>query len=165
MKEKLQTIADNVEQELTLWEDLKVLYDEKTDVLIHKNADSLNQVDTKVLDTLKKIYLLTTNRNQMAYNIGISELKLTNLIQNTQTMDKSLSERFEDLQIRLKKISKEIAFLEKKNNELLKHGINLNNKKMQIIFDVMNIYTDSYDNQGKNNITKDIGLSSVVEEV
>lgn len=165
MREKYITIADNVEQELTLWENLKILYDEKTDVLIHKNADSLNKVDAKVLDTLKKIYVLTANRKQIAYSIGINELKLTDLIKNTKSMDKLLSEKFANLQVRLKKISKEITFLENKNNALLKHGINLNNKTMQIIFDVMNIYTDSYDKKGQNNITKDIGLSSVVEEV
>lgn len=165
MKEKLKTIADNVEQELTLWEKLETLYNEKTEVLIHKKADSLSQIDAKVLDVLKNIYMLTNDRNKIAYNIGINELKLSELITNTQTIDKSLSKRFEDLQNHLKNISKKITFLEKKNNELLKHGILLNNKKMQILFDVMNIYTDNYDKKGKNNFTKDIGLSSVIEEV
>lgn len=159
--EKLVEIKISIEEELKLYEELSVLFEEKRKVLIANKVDSLLAVDDKILNVVDALKASVNHRFMLSNNknIGISKF-----ITYAQNVNIELADEMKNLQVKINTLIEKIAQQERVIKELLRHGLILVTKTLNLISNATPAAGD-YNNLGKN-IHNEIGkISSVVEEV
>lgn len=165
MKDAFLKYSEIIEEELHAYEDLSELYKTKEEVLVQGKSDELWDIDSKVVEQAKVIKQIEENRQKMAELLGNQNIKLEEIIQKTSQFDKELSEKFEELQKKLKELSRTISLQQKKHMSLIEHGLKMVDKTMDIIYNVAAPQNQQYDKYGHNIKTNtDTVLSSIIEE-
>lgn len=118
---------------------LKELLEKKKQVLIHKNADELMRLDEQIICVYNDIKIIFQNKD---------ELNLT-----------------QDQKDELNKIAQEIHRIEKDNEVLIIHSMNVINKLFEGILNITSSKSDDYNHLGKKNqSSSDFEISSIMEE-
>lgn len=160
----VQDLEKYIDEEITCYREIKNLYTDKREILIHGKSDELFNVDARILNTLKSTNNTVAKRIGLLSKLNIKKPNMSEIINFLRQKEPSAVERFEEKKREINELSKSIAKLEKLNLELTKHGINMTNKTLEAILKSVTISTNEYDKRGKNIAGENLEMSSIVEE-
>lgn len=160
----VQDLEKYIDEEINCYKEIKNLYTDKREILIHGKSDELFNVDARILNTLKSANNTVAKRIGLLSKLNIKKPNMSEIINFLRQKEPSAVERFEEKKREINELSKSIAKLEKLNLELTKHGINMTNKTLEAILKSVTISTNEYDKRGKNIAGENLEMSSIVEE-
>ena len=132
--------------------------------MIKEQIKELENIVNKEIDGYKNINDCSEARKKMAEIMDIKNYSLTDIINRIKTQDEEAAKKFEAKKAEVSELAQNIFKLEKVNLELLKHGMHVTNKTLEIILKGIKPVTEEYNKQGKNITKKQLEMSSIVEE-
>ena len=103
-------------------------------------------------------------RQKLTKAMDIPTSSMTDIINKIKEQDKAAAEKLESKKQEVNELAQRLYKLENTNMELLKHGMHVTNKTLEIIIRGLKPITNEYNQRGQN-ITKDqLEMSSIVEE-
>jgi len=160
----LKIIKNLIDGELELYSTLNNQFEEKRKILVSNSVDELLSIDEKILNTVDSIKSSVNHRQKLASKFGIYATNLSQLIVLSQEIDEEVANEFKISQEKINELISQIAHKERIIKELIRHGMNIVNKTLNMISNATSIAGD-YNNLGQS-VQGEIGrISSVVEEV
>lgn len=144
---------------VSAYETMEELYKIKQEALIEGKCEELGNVDGKILDNNELIKTLNNERVEVSNNTPIS-----NIIEMAKNQSNPLEKDFVEVQKKLNSLAKSIGLLETSNMELIKHGLTMADKTLNIIVNAFLPHTSEYNKLGKSVEKQEIRISSVEEE-
>ena len=164
MNDKLLEFTDIIDEEIQAYESLGELYKMKQTILVQGKSGALWDIDAQIIDASNVLKTLNEKRKQIAGYLGDENLTMSQAIEKAKEADKKLAEKMTTQRTKLKILSKSLTLQEKTNVTLIKHGLTMVHKTLDIIMNVVAPHSKQYNKDGKN-VDVDKGLiSSVVEE-
>ena len=124
--------------EYTLYQDLIKLSEKKTDVIVDKEIDKLENVIIKEEKLVNQVQKLEKKRQSLT-----GERSLTEFIDDARPQNK---ERLEELRNKLLKVTTQLRETNQLNNKLLKNALQLTNLNLNLLTN--NSKQGTYGNQG-----------------
>ena len=90
--------------------------------------------------------------------------RITELIDMAAKDNPEFSESYKRKKVKIREVADEIALLNKTNVELIKHGLIMSDRILDIIISAAVPQTTNYNKQGKNIETSGMSISSIVED-
>lgn len=140
------------------------LYEEKKEALIKMNPDALKLTDDLILETHSLLVDLNNERLRIVQQLGVEEMNISEIIEEAEKINSPLAEEFKNFKVKFNEVSKKITLLEQTNVELIKHGLTMSNKVLDIIIQACTPQSTGYDCHGKNSQGSGMGISSVCED-
>lgn len=159
-----QMLENNLNREITLYEELCLLYEEKRKILVSSSPEELEVVDTKVVNKSQEVKTAIEERLRIISEISKTTDCLSDIINECAKEDKAQAEALEQKRCRINKIVKKLQQQDKTNIELTKHGLKVSSKIMQIILNTAIAANAEYDKMGKPITQTDIQISSISKE-
>ncbi len=164
LQEQIKTLENVIDKEIDGYKNIEKLYVDKKEILVKGKSTELFDVDAKIVDTYKSINSYSEMRKNISKALNMPTFSLTDIINNIKEQDAQAAQNLEKKRDEVKELSHRIFELEKINMELLKHGMHVTNKTLEIILRGLKPITEEYNKNGKN-ITKDqLEMSSIIEE-
>ena len=164
LQEQIKTLENVIDKEIDGYKNIEKLYVDKKEILVKGKSTELFDVDAKIVDTYKIINSYSEMRKNISKALNMPTFSLTDIINNIKEQDAQAAQNLEKKRDEVKELSHRIFELEKINMELLKHGMHVTNKTLEIILRGLKPITEEYNKNGKN-ITKDqLEMSSIIEE-
>ena len=149
-----ETVSQMLDNTISVYEELLELYKEKKKVLLTpKNNELLRIVDEKILAQVNTVKKVNAKREEFCTLIELAQ-------KECPQFEKKLSEQ----KVKINEVAEEMALVEKTNVELIKHGLVMSDKLLDIIISAATPQTDNYDMHGKNVDTSELSISSIVED-
>ena len=165
MDDILIKFKEVVDEEIQAYEKLGELYKIKQSILMQRKTDELWNIDAQILDRAENIKEINRKRKELSKYLGNEDITLSEVIEKAKASNDSLVGKLENQQTTLKVLSKTIALQETTNMTLVKHGLTVVGKTMDIIINAVAPHSKQYNEKGKNvGIDKSM-MSSIVEEV
>lgn len=164
MRENFNLLEEIIDKEIDVYESLEDLCKQKKEFLQYNKVEELSEIDSKILDKFEIVKSYTETRKKISNKISGSDMSLSEIIKQTLEIDIEQSKRFENKKAKINKLEKSIKNIEAINLNLIKHGMTMVGKILQIIFDHLNISTNEYNQKGKIINQDELRLSSVNEE-
>ena len=165
MNEALLEFNGIIDEEIHAYENLGELYETKKQALIDWKSDDLSRIDAQITEKAETIKDLSTKRKELAKNMGNENFTFSEIIEKTEAINKNLAKKFKDQQKKLKELSLSLTLEEKTCLELIKHGLKIVEKKVEIICDVVSPQTEQYDKSGHSIKSNESIVSSITEDV
>ena len=151
-----ETVSQMLDNTISVYEELLELYKEKKKVLLTpKNNELLRIVDEKILAQVNTVKKVNAKREEFC-----NENEISSTQKECPQFEKKLSEQ----KVKINEVAEEMALVEKTNVELIKHGLVMSDKLLDIIISAATPQTDNYDMHGKNVDTSELSISSIVED-
>ena len=96
--------------------------------------------------------------------MNIPTFSMTDIINNLKETDAIAAKKFEEKKETVNKLAHRIFELEKTNLELLKHGMHVTNRTLEIIIRGLQPITKEYNQKGQNITKNQLEMSSIIEE-
>lgn len=160
----LQKLDLALQEETIAYEKMTKLYEEKKDILIKREMDNLMKIDDKIIENLNLIKSLDKKRLELLSTKNIENLSLDEMIEEAKKIKSPLEQVFEAHKVKLRELSRELMLLETTNVELIKHGLVISEKVLNIITSALTPQNEGYDKKGKTVEHNDLGISSIIEE-
>ncbi len=166
MDEKFyRTVIQMLDDTITVYQELLDLYKEKKQALLTpKNNEILRVVDEKILAHINTVKNVNEKREEFCKENDIDPAKISTLIEFASKDNKEFEEILSEQKVKINEVAQEIALIEKTNVELIKHGLIMSDKLLDIIISAAMPQTDNYDKHGKNIDTSELSISSIVED-
>lgn len=166
MDEKFyRTVIQMLDDTITVYQELLDLYKEKKQALLTpKNNEILRVVDEKILAHINTVKNVNEKREEFCKENDIESAKISTLIELASKDNKEFEEILFEQKVKINEVAQEIALIEKTNVELIKHGLIMSDKLLDIIISAAMPQTDNYDMHGKNIDTSELSISSIVED-
>lgn len=164
LQEQIKTLENIVDKEIDGYKNIEKLYVDKKEILIKGKSTELFDVDAKIADTFKSISSYSEMRKNISKSLNMPTFSLTDIINNIKQQDAHAAENLEKKRDEVKELSQKIFELEKVNLELLKHGMHVTNKTLEIIIKGLKPITEEYNKNGKNITKEQLEMSSIIEE-
>ena len=162
--QQIKELENLIDKEIDGYKNIEKLYVDKKEILVKGKSTELFDVDAKIVDTYKSINSYSEMRKNISKALNMPTFSLTDIINNIKEQDAQAAQNLEKKRDEVKELSHRIFELEKINMELLKHGMHVTNKTLEIILRGLKPITEEYNKNGKN-ITKDqLEMSSIIEE-
>jgi len=162
---KILTQIDIVFNEIVCaYEKMADLYEEKKDALIKSDTDELMLVDEKIIENYNTMVDLNNERVRIVQQTGAEEMNISEIIEKAEMENSPLVSKFNGYKVKISEVSKRISLLEQTNVELIKHGLEMSNKTLNIIISACAPQAGGYDKHGKNVQSQSLGISSVCED-
>ena len=163
--ESLLKFKEAVDEEILEYEKMEELYKLKQAILVQGKTDALWDVDAKIVDRMDSIKHAASQRKEAAKYVCHEECTISEAIEKAKASNDRIAENLQSQKTKLNLLTKSISLYEKTNLELLKHGLTIANKTIDMIVNIVSPQSSQYDNSGKNiNNNKDTSISSVIEE-
>lgn len=154
-----------IDEEIEAYEALGDLYEIKQSILIQGKSDALWDIDAQIIDKAKDIKELNQKRREIATYIGDENFTLSQVIEKAKESNDLIAKNLETKKSKLQLLAKSLSLQEKTNMTLVKHGLTMVGKTLDIIVGVLAPQTKGhYDKHGQNINTDKSFISSVVEE-
>ena len=164
IKEQIQTLENLIDKEIDGYKNIEKLYTDKREILISGKSTNLYDVDAKISDSYKMLHNAFETRQKLTKAMDIPTSSMTDIINKIKEQDKAAAEKLESKKQEVNELAQRLCKLENTNMELLKHGMHVTNKTLEIIIRGLKPITNEYNQRGQN-ITKDqLEMSSIVEE-
>lgn len=160
----LTQFKETVDEEIKSYEAMEELYKLKQAVLVQGKSDSLWDVDAKIVDRMKRIKELSSKRKEIARYLGSETLSMSEAIKKAQASNDTIAEKLQAQQTKLNILANSISLYERTNLDLIKHGLVMSEKKLNIIVNALLPQTTQYNKDGQSVKNEKIQLSSIVEE-
>ena len=153
-----------IDEEIAAYEDLKVLFEEKRELLKHSKSGDLGEVDDRIITQNNVITKLNKIRQEMSIKHFNKDCSMSDYIDILGAGNEEYKEQLMLRKVKICKIFDEIALLNNQNVELLKHGIIITNKMLETIVDAFAPQGSNYNGAGKTD-THDLNMWTVNEEI
>ncbi len=164
MDDMLIKFKEVVDEEIQAYEALGELYKIKQSILVQGKNDALWDIDAQIIDKAEIIKEVTQKRKEVAKYLGNEDITLSEVIEKAKNSNNDLADKIISQQSKLKIISKSLALQEKTIITLVKHGLIMVGKTLDIIAGVVLPHSKQYNKKGQNTEMDKSLLSSVVEE-
>ena len=164
IKEQIQQLETIIDKEIDGYKNIEKLYADKKELLVHGKASELFDVDAKIQNLYKNISNLSDARKNVTKAMEIPTFSLTDIINKIKDKDEEAAKKLESKKEEVKQLAQRIFELEKVNMELLKHGMHVTNKTLEIIIKGLKPITNEYNGKGENITKNQLEMSSIVEE-
>lgn len=161
----LTEFKNTVDEEIKSYEAMEELYKLKQAILVQGKSDALWDVDAKILDRMKTIKNLNEKRKEIAKYLGSDNLTMSEIIAKAHASNNAIAQKLETQQTTLKMLANSISLYEKTNMELIKHGLIMTGKTLNILVNALLPQSNHYNKNGKTTQNDKLQISSVVEEV
>ena len=165
MDNTLLKFMNVIDEEIEAYESLGELYDIKQSILIQGKSDALWDVDAQIITKADNIKALSTKRKEVAGYLGDENYTLSEIIEKAKIADKNIANNLEGKRTKIKLLIKSLSLQEKTNMTLIKHGLIMVGKSMEIFISAFSPHTSHYNKDGKNIESYENHISSIIEEV
>ncbi len=153
-----------IDDEITAYEGLKVLFEEKKELLKKSKSGDLVEVDNKIIAQNELIVKLNTARQKMSIEHFNKDCSMSDYIELLGEENESYKEALLLRKVKICNILDQLVLLNNQNVELLKHGITITNKMLETIVDAFAPQGSNYNETGKTD-THDLNMWTVNEEI
>lgn len=166
MNDALLKFNGIIDEEIEAYEALHELYKAKQAILVQGKSDILWDIDAQITNEANNIKGLNAKRKEIALYLGDENLTMTEIIEKARDANDSLAEKLDAKRHKLRVLAKSLVLLENTNMTLVKHGLTMVGKTLDIIIGVLSPQVKGqYDKNGQNIGTNENFTSSVEEEV
>ena len=158
---KLTSVLD---KEISAYEELKELFEEKKELLKKSKSGDLNEIDNRIIAQNNKIVKLNEERKNFSIEHFNKDCTMSEYIELLGTDDESRKEQLMLREVKICNISDELVLLNNQNVELLKHGMTIAGKMLDTIVDAFAPQGSNYNETGKTD-TRDLDMWTVNEEI
>lgn len=165
MNETLVEFKEVIDEEIKAYESLSELYQIKQTILVQRKSDALWDIDAQIVAKADDIKTLNQKRKNVAKYLGNENMTMTEVIEKAKSSNDSIAETLQTQKTKLKILAKSLTLQEKTNMTLIKHGLTMVSKTLNIIVGAfLPQSAGQYDKKGQNIGTDKSLLSSVVKE-
>lgn len=154
-----------IDEEIRAYEKLGELYKIKQSLLVQRKSDALWDIDAQIVKEAENIKLLNQKRKDVAKFLGDENISLSAVIEKAKTADEKLANKLETQKTKLNVLAKSLSLQENTIMTLIKHGLVMVGKTLDIIVDVIVPSSKQYNKEGKNIEMDKSMISSFMEEV
>lgn len=155
---------DVIDEEIQAYESLGELYKIKQSILVQGKSDALWDIDAQIISKAEIIKALNKKRKDVAGFLGNENYTMSEIIEKAKASNDAIAKKLETQKNTLKILAKSLNLQEDTNMTLLKHGITMVGKTLDIIVGAVMPQARGYNNTG-HNIENDKSLiSSIVKE-
>jgi len=158
MASLMEQLKDILMSELSLYEELIPIANEKTQIIIKNDVTALQEITTKEQDVISKVLAYEKKREDLVKNIAM----ILNLNPKSLTLSELVStlKSQPDAQKELAQIHDKLLGTVKSLNNINKHNEELLNQSLEMVEYTMNLIRSSRMNSG-NNYTKNAYRSDI----
>ncbi|HNW25473.1 MAG TPA: flagellar export chaperone FlgN [Candidatus Gastranaerophilaceae bacterium] len=160
----LTKFEEAIDEEIRAYENMEDLYKLKQAILIQGKSDVLWDVDAKIVDNMKNIRNLNSKRKEVAKYLGDENFTISDVIDKAKLSNDTLAKKLTEQKVKLNVLSSSLSLYEKTNLDLIKHGLVMVGKKLNIIVNTVLPPPNQYNSNGKTIGNEKIEISSIVEE-
>ena len=164
IQEQIKTLENIIDKEIDGYKDIEKLYMDKKEILIHGKSEELMNVDEKIMNAYKGLNNSLEARRVVMKSMEMPTFSMTDLINKIKSADEEAAKNFEAKKTEENKLAQRIFELDRVNLELIKHGMHVTNKTLEIIIRGLKPITNEYNQKGQNITKKQLEMSSIIEE-
>lgn len=164
ISEKIKELETIIDKEIDGYKNIEKLYADKKEILIHGKGSDLYEVDAQIMDTYKSINNTCEARKTLTKSLNIPTFSLTDIINKVRNNDEETAQKLEAKKAEVNALAHKIYELERTNMELIKHGMHITNKTLEIIIRGLKPITNEYNQRGQNITKEQLEMSSIIEE-
>jgi hypothetical protein len=164
MDDILTKFQEVVDEEIKAYEKLGELYKLKQSILIQRKVDILWDVDAQIIKEAEDIKFINQKRKNVGKYLGDENITLSAVIEKARKSNEDLAKKMENQKTKLKILSKSLVLQEKTIMTLIKHGLVMVGKTLDIIIGVISPHSKQYDQKGHNIDMDKSMISSIIEE-
>lgn len=163
-KIEFKKLLNTIDKEIKAYEELKVLFEEKKEILKKAKSDDLIEVDNRIIAQNNLIVKLNDERKNLSIEHFNKDCRMSDYIEVIGTQNEDWKEQLLLRKVKICKIFDELALLNNQNMELLKHGMTIAGKMLDTIVDAFAPQGSNYNEAGKTD-THDLNMWTVNEEI
>ncbi len=163
-EEIFKNLINILDQEISLYTEMRNLYTEKKEILVKNNILELSKIDTKIIEnyeSIKKIDLLRLDGIKL---LGEDVPSMTKLIELAEKRCPKAVSKLKEQQAKLNSLSSAISVLNLTNMKLIKHGMIITDKKLNIIIESCAPKGTVYSDKGKED-NQNMEMSTIIRDV
>ena len=164
IQELIKTLENIIDKEIDGYKDIEKLYMDKKEILIHGKSEELMNVDEKIMNAYKGLNNSLEARRVVMKSMEMPTFSMTDLINKIKSADEEAAKNFEAKKTEANKLAQRIFELDRINLELIKHGMHVTNKTLEIIIRGLKPITNEYNQKGQNITKEQLEMSSIIEE-
>lgn len=167
MDDMLIKFEEVVDEEIQAYESLGELYKIKQSLLVQGKSDALWDLDAQILKKAAAIKEITKKRKEVAIYFGNENITLSEIIEKAKEANSKHADKLENQKTKLRILAKSISLQENTNMTLIKHGLTMVGKTIDIIMGALlpEVQSGHYDKQGNSVKSDKSQISSISEEV
>ena len=159
---KLITLLD---KEIDAYSKLKVLFEEKRDLLKQAKADDLGVLDNKILAQNETIVKLNEARKSATIDLIGKDGTMSDIISFAEVNQPDQKEALLLRKVKICNNFDDLVQLNNQNVELIKHGITITNKMLETIVNAFAPQGSIYNGAGKTTDTHDLDMWTINEQI
>ena len=163
-KIEFKKLLNTIDEEIKAYEELKVFFEEKKELLKKSKSGDLIEVDNKIIAQNELIVKLNGVRQKVSMEHFNKDCSMSDYIELLGVEDDDKKEQLMLRKVKICNILDDLALLNNQNVELLKHGITITNKMLETIVDAFAPQGSNYNETGKTD-THDLNMWTVNEEI
>ena len=164
MDDMLIKFKEVIDEEIQAYETLDELYSIKQSILVQRKSDALWDIDSQIVKEAEIIKEINKKRKNVAKYLGNEDITLAEVIEKAKQSNKDLADKLSNQKERLNLLSNSLSHRENTNLHLIKHGLVMVQKTLDIIVDAIVPQTKQYNKDGKNTEMDKSLISSIIEE-
>ena len=164
MDDTLTKFKEVVDEEIKSYESMENFYVLKQSLLVKGESDALWDLDAQILAEADNIRELSKKRKEISKILGDENLSMSEIIEKAQDSNKSIVGSLETQRDKLRELAKSLALKEETNLTLIKHGLTMVEKTLDIFLETCLPQSKQYNKLGQNIENDKSSISSIVEE-
>ena len=163
-KIEFKKLIKTIDDEILAYEGLKILFEEKKELLKKSKSGDLIEVDNKIIAQNNLIVKQNDIRKKLTMDCLGKDCSMSDYVELLGGESDAYKEALMLRKVKICKIFDELALLNNQNVELLKHGMTITNKMLETIVDAFAPQGSNYNEAGKTD-THDLDMWTVNEEI
>ena len=163
-KIEFNKLIKTIDKQISAYEDLKILFEEKKEILKKAKSGDLIEVDNKIIAQNNLIVKLNKERKNFSEEHFNKDCSMSDYIDILGAENEQYDEQLMLRKVKICKLSDELVLLNNQNVELLKHGMTITGKMLDTIVDAFAPQGSNYNGTGKTD-THDLDMWTVNEEI
>ena len=163
-KIEFKKLIKAIDDEITAYEGLKILFEEKKDLLKKSKSGDLVEVDNKIIAQNELIVKLNDVRKKMSMEYFGKDCSMSDYIELLGAENEDYNEQLMLRKVKICNNLDDLVLLNNQNVELLKHGMTITGKMLDTIVDAFAPQGSNYNETGKTD-THDLNMWTVNEEI
>ncbi len=164
MKNTITKILNHLELELACYQELCQIYDEQKEALVKNKYEELEGIDKRITTVYNRVNGLNEKRQELFNQLKHGITKLSEVIEAAKQEGSPHVEKLSTYRETFKKLAVDIEKKQYINFELLKTGLNISDKKLNLIIEAFAPQGSIYNEKGKSRDHKDLAVSTIIEE-
>lgn len=164
MDDTLTKFKEVVDEEIKSYESMENFYTLKQSLLVNGESDALWDLDAQILTEAENIRELSKKRKEIAKTLGDENLSMSEVIEKAKDLNTSIVASLETQRTKLRELAQSLAAKEETNLTLIKHGLTMVEKTLDIFLETFLPQSKQYNKRGQNIENDKSSISSIMEE-